>query len=98
MASVGAQSAYATDIVAVQRVYYQQKWSFFCNRSLFDFFRSFLNKDHFYFRQLDARHVHPAHWILYWRNCSSLPCRATIYEYVASLSVATPRYLQIIYY
>ncbi|KAF8154812.1 small oligopeptide transporter [Crassisporium funariophilum] len=28
MASVGAQSAYATDIVAVQRVYYHQAWSF----------------------------------------------------------------------
>ncbi|KAH7925661.1 small oligopeptide transporter [Leucogyrophana mollusca] len=28
MASVGAQSAYATDIVAVQRVYYNQKYSF----------------------------------------------------------------------
>jgi hypothetical protein len=30
MASVGAQSAYATDIVAVQRVYYKQVWSFLC--------------------------------------------------------------------
>ncbi|TFK31608.1 small oligopeptide transporter [Crucibulum laeve] len=28
MASVGAQSAYATDIVAVQRVYYNQAWPF----------------------------------------------------------------------
>ncbi|PPQ95410.1 hypothetical protein CVT26_008256 [Gymnopilus dilepis] len=28
MASVGAQSAYATDIVAVQRVFYHQEWSF----------------------------------------------------------------------
>ncbi|KAF4610329.1 hypothetical protein D9613_010456 [Agrocybe pediades] len=28
MASVGAQSAYATDIIAVQRVYYHQVWSF----------------------------------------------------------------------
>ncbi|PPR03986.1 hypothetical protein CVT24_008305 [Panaeolus cyanescens] len=28
MASVGAYSAYATDIVAVQRVYYNQNWSF----------------------------------------------------------------------
>ncbi|CAA7262484.1 unnamed protein product [Cyclocybe aegerita] len=31
MASVGAQSAYATDIVAVQRVYYNQAWSFAYN-------------------------------------------------------------------
>lgn len=31
MASVGAQSAYATDIVAVQRVYYKQAWSFSYN-------------------------------------------------------------------
>lgn len=28
MASVGAQTAYATDIFAVQRVYYHQYWSF----------------------------------------------------------------------
>lgn len=28
MASVGAQTAYATDIFAVQRVYYHQFWSF----------------------------------------------------------------------
>jgi hypothetical protein len=32
MASVGAQSAYATDIVAVQRVYYDQVWNFACLR------------------------------------------------------------------
>lgn len=30
MATVGAESAYATDIIAVQRVYYNQKWSFLC--------------------------------------------------------------------
>ena len=30
MASVGAQSAYATDIIAVQHVYYKQAWSFLC--------------------------------------------------------------------
>ncbi|KAF8908210.1 oligopeptide transporter [Gymnopilus junonius] len=28
MASVGAQSAYATDIIAVQRVFYHQEWNF----------------------------------------------------------------------
>jgi OPT family small oligopeptide transporter len=28
MASVGSQSAYATDIIAVQRVYYNQSWNF----------------------------------------------------------------------
>lgn len=30
MASVGAQTAYATDIVAVQKVFYNQEWSFIC--------------------------------------------------------------------
>lgn len=30
MASVGAGSAYATDIVAVQRVYYNQTYNFSC--------------------------------------------------------------------
>mgnify|MGYP001178172622 CR=1 FL=1 len=30
MASVGSQSAYATDIVAVQRVYYNQQYNFSC--------------------------------------------------------------------
>jgi len=47
MASVGAQSAYATDIIAVQRVYYHQRWSFLCKRSRFNSFPSFLNGDHF---------------------------------------------------
>jgi hypothetical protein len=48
MATVGAQSAYATDIVAVQRVYYNQKWSFLCKHLPFDFPQSFLNENHFY--------------------------------------------------
>lgn len=30
MATVGAQSAYATDVVAVQKVFYHQQWSFLC--------------------------------------------------------------------
>jgi hypothetical protein len=30
MATVGAQSAYATDIIAVQRVYYHQTYNFSC--------------------------------------------------------------------
>ena len=48
MATVGADSAYATDIVAVQRVYYNQKWSFLCKILLYDFPHSFLNENHFY--------------------------------------------------
>jgi hypothetical protein len=30
MATVGYQSPYAADIVAVQRVFYSQQWSFAC--------------------------------------------------------------------
>lgn len=30
MATVGAQSAYATDVVAVQKVFYKQEWSILC--------------------------------------------------------------------
>ena len=41
MATVGAQSAYATDILAVQRFYYDQNWSFLC---MYCFLRPF----HFY--------------------------------------------------
>ena len=48
MATVGADSAYATDVVAVQQVYYHQNWGFLCKRSPFDFRESFLNEDHFY--------------------------------------------------
>jgi OPT oligopeptide transporter protein len=33
MASVGAESAYATGIIAVQRVYYNEVWSFACTIS-----------------------------------------------------------------
>ena len=83
MASVGAESAYATDIVAVQRVSYHQKWNFLCKRTLgLQFLQSFLNADHF--RWLDARYVHSTHWILNRRNCPSLPCRAAVYEYVTA--------------
>lgn len=50
MATVGADSAYATDIIAVQRVYYKQKWGFLCKRFKlpFDFPQSLLNENHFY--------------------------------------------------
>ena len=34
MASVGYSSAYATDIIAVQRVFYKQNWNFSCLSSL----------------------------------------------------------------
>ena len=30
MASVGATSAYATDVIAVQKVFYHQEWNFIC--------------------------------------------------------------------
>lgn len=48
MATVGAESAYATDIPAVQRVYYNLNWSFLCKRLPFDFPQSFLTENHFY--------------------------------------------------
>ena len=48
MATVGAGSAYATDIAAVQRVYYNQNWSFLCKRLLLNFPQSFLNENHLY--------------------------------------------------
>jgi hypothetical protein len=48
MATVGADSAYATDIIAVQRVFYNQKWSFLCKHFYtFDFPQS-LNENQFY--------------------------------------------------
>lgn len=47
MATVGAGSAYATDIIAVQSVYYQQHWSFLCKRLPFDLPQCFLNEKHF---------------------------------------------------
>lgn len=37
MATVGSGSAYATDIVAVQRVYYNQTYNFSCMFYLADF-------------------------------------------------------------
>lgn len=42
MATVGADSAYATDILAVQRVYYKQTWSFICKCLPFNLLQSFL--------------------------------------------------------
>jgi len=38
MATVGYTSAYATDIIAVQRVFYNQQWNFSCQS--FDYFSS----------------------------------------------------------
>ena len=38
MATVGAQSAYATDVIAVQRVFYGEEWGFACAPTLVPFF------------------------------------------------------------
>jgi len=35
MATVGSGSAYATDIIAVQRVYYNQTYNFSCKLTMF---------------------------------------------------------------
>jgi len=35
MASVGSQSAYATDIIAVQKVYYNEAFPFICEKRAF---------------------------------------------------------------
>lgn len=79
MASVGSGSAYATDIVAVQRVYYNQNFNFGCtsvattqtNRTLNHFFRS-----------MDARYVHPAHRFFDRGHLPSLFSQSPVYEYV----------------
>ena len=61
MATVGAETAYATDIVAVQRVYYNQVWPFACASSITRFLGSWSLKLRASHRSVDARHVHPAH-------------------------------------
>jgi hypothetical protein len=69
MASVGAGSAYATDIVAVQRVFYNQTYNFGC---AFVQPVDGITKLKLFFRSMDACYVYPAHWLFNRGHLSSL--------------------------
>lgn len=63
MGAVGATSAYATDIVAVQRVYYNQVYNFSCEFrriATLDMALDGVN------RSMDARYVHPVDRLCNW--------------------------------
>ena len=77
MASVGAGSAYATDIIAVQRVFYNQNYNFSCALN-FPLFRVLSDAENC--RSMDGCHVHSAHRFLYRWHCPSLPRAAALYE------------------
>lgn len=88
MATVGAYSAYATDIVAVQRVFYNQNYNFGCeHRTLFFRLYSSRKLKASVYRSMDDCHVHTAHRFLYWRYRSPVLGPATFHEYVYHLSV-----------
>jgi hypothetical protein len=80
MASVSAGSAYATDVVAVQRVYYNQNYNFSCKRlsklscqlaMLIDFCRP-----------MDGCHVDTANRIFDRRYSQTVPCTTSFHESV----------------
>jgi len=79
MASVGSGSAYATDIVAVQRVYYNQNYNFGCTsvQQVYD-----IPKQNHPCRSMDACYVHPTHRFLNRGHLPPLSGQPTFYEYV----------------
>lgn len=77
MASVGSYSAYATDIIAVQKVYYNQNYNFGCTSTTLS--TKFLHLIHIC-RPMDGGDVDTAHWILYRWYCPTIPCATTFHE------------------
>lgn len=82
MASVGAGSAYATDIVAVQKTFYNQDYEFACT-----FFFFFLKQNLFlgrlmmaFHRPMDGRHVHAANRIFHWWSLPEVLGQPALYE------------------
>lgn len=88
MATVGYSSAYATDIVAVQRVFYNQTWNFSCTfSSLFClsskveriFAHLICNCEHSV-RSMADGHVDTTYRLLHGRRHSSFPRDPSIYD------------------
>jgi len=72
-----------TEIIAVQRVYYNQSYNFGCRHldALLD-----LGLTQFSSSPMDDRHVNPAHRVLDWWRQPSILGWSTVYEYVLVIS------------
>ena len=73
-ATVGWQSAYATDIIAVQRVYYNQTYNFSCTWSNFDSEKWLMLTTIFVGRSMVSCDVYSTDWFFYWWHCQAVPC------------------------
>lgn len=74
-ASVGAGSAYATDIIAVQRVYYKQQYNFSCEILLYLSAHQITN---LLTRSMVCRYVDATYWVLNWRHRAPVPCHTAL--------------------
>jgi len=77
MATVGVYSAYTTDVVLVQRVYYNQEFNFICEWTVSFFV---VSKILICIRPMAIDHVDDASRIFYMWNRTTLSYRSTFYE------------------
>lgn len=77
MAGVGAETAYATEIAVVQRVYYDQIFSFGCTSTQGSYYISGANNE---LSSMDANHVNSTHWFLYWWHNAAVPRLTSFHE------------------
>jgi len=76
-ATVGWQSAYATDIIAVQRVYYNQTYNFSCTWIAYLQEMTMMLTTVPIGRSMVSCNVYPADWLFYWWHCQTVPCVPT---------------------
>lgn len=77
MAGVGAETAYATEIVAVQRVMYHMHYNFGCGFAFAWLIYLFAQPA---YSPMDACHVHPVDRFFNRRDRPSVSCFTPIYE------------------
>lgn len=81
MGTVGYQATFATDIIAVQRVFYNQSWNFSCKSTSAPFCP--YNAPRvltLVYRSVADGNVHTAHWLLDGWYRSPLPGHSFIYD------------------
>ena len=101
MATVGSGSAYATDIIAVQRVYYNQTYNFACQS--FSSCLKLTSLNNCPCRSMVCCYVDTAHWFLDRWSCTTLlgptsvhdlayqPCQLCPVQYFASTTICRYR-------
>ena len=70
-----------TDVIAVQRVFYDQHYNFICQLFRVSIRGSDSRADVFN-RPMDGRNEHPVDWLLRWRYSATILSPTTVHEWV----------------